>query len=228
MFARNTVQISRRALSTSTRVHAVPNTSATGNPSPHSAPFPGQKDPRDFNPKDTAWKQRKQVWSRRPRRNLEPHLTFLPTVFGIRSAFMGISPVYAAFGTIGILATGAFVNYSMKDNSHERPRTGVPHSDELKEALKNHGLASSIDSDPTIHPVVISRVLETWARKFIPTEAYPLILLASSMCCYGLYHGYSRIVHVPGELRLVPNHRRGQEWTETEPWEQERAKQGVW
>ncbi|GAA5996671.1 hypothetical protein JCM5350_008306 [Sporobolomyces pararoseus] len=107
MFARNTLQISRRALSTSTRRSAVQEP----NPSPHSAPFPGQKDPRDFNPKDTAWKQRK-------------------------SAFMGISPVYAAFGTIGILATGAFVNYSMKDNSHERPRTGVPQSQELKEALK--------------------------------------------------------------------------------------------
>ncbi|GAA5909123.1 uncharacterized protein JCM6883_002611 [Sporobolomyces salmoneus] len=109
--ARQTLQTSRRALSTSTRVsQAVPNTSG-GNPSPHSAPFPGQKDPRDFNPKDTAWKQRK-------------------------SAFLGISPVYAAFGTIGILATGAFINYSMKDNSLERPRNGVPASKELKDALQ--------------------------------------------------------------------------------------------
>ncbi|GAA5885496.1 hypothetical protein JCM16303_002227 [Sporobolomyces ruberrimus] len=104
MFART---FARRAMSTSTRRSAAPQS----NPSPHSAPFPGQKDPRDMNPKDTAWKQRK-------------------------SAFMGISPVYAAFGTIGILATGAFVNYSMKDNSHERPRDGVPQSKELKDALK--------------------------------------------------------------------------------------------
>ncbi|GAA6011864.1 hypothetical protein JCM11491_000776 [Sporobolomyces phaffii] len=65
-----------------------------------------------------------------------------------------------------------------------------------------------------------------WARKFIPTEAYPLIFLASSMCAYGLYHAYSRIVHVPGELRLVPQ-RFGDERAQ-EPWEDERAKQGVW
>ncbi|GAA5994156.1 hypothetical protein JCM5350_006333, partial [Sporobolomyces pararoseus] len=70
-----------------------------------------------------------------------------------------------------------------------------------------------------------------WARKFIPTEAYPLILLASSMCCYGLYHGYSRIVHVPGELRLVPTTRRlgaNKEVEEVEPWDGERAKEGIW
>ncbi|GAA5923359.1 uncharacterized protein JCM15063_003623 [Sporobolomyces koalae] len=104
MFARNTVQIARRSISTSTRCSAAPDSH------PHAAPFPGQKDPREFAAKDTAWKTRK-------------------------TAFMGISPVYAAFGTISILAIGAYVNYSMKDNTHERPRTGVPQSKELKDAI---------------------------------------------------------------------------------------------
>ncbi|GAA5962977.1 hypothetical protein JCM3765_006736 [Sporobolomyces pararoseus] len=67
-----------------------------------------------------------------------------------------------------------------------------------------------------------------WARKFIPTEAYPLILLASSMCCYGLYHGYSRIVHVPGELRLVPGRLNNGRDAGVEPWDGERAKEGIW
>lgn len=51
------------------------------------------------------------------------------------------------------------------------------------------------------------------------------------MCCYGLYHGYSRIVHVPGELRLVPTTRRlgaNKEVEEVEPWDGERAKEGIW
>lgn len=55
MFARNSVQITRRALSTTPRRLAA----SDHNPSPHSAPFPGQKDPRDMQTKDTAWKQRK-------------------------------------------------------------------------------------------------------------------------------------------------------------------------
>jgi len=57
MFARKSVQITRRALSTTPRRLAVP--ASEPNPSPHSAPFPGQKDPRDMKTKDTAWKQRK-------------------------------------------------------------------------------------------------------------------------------------------------------------------------
>ncbi|GAA5885498.1 hypothetical protein JCM16303_002228 [Sporobolomyces ruberrimus] len=70
-----------------------------------------------------------------------------------------------------------------------------------------------------------------WVRKFVPIEAVPLIFLATSMSCYGLYHGYTRIVHVPGELRLLPKRfddesLRGEEGKE--PWEMERAKQGVW
>ncbi|GAA5909121.1 uncharacterized protein JCM6883_002610 [Sporobolomyces salmoneus] len=102
-------------------------------------------------------------------------------------------------------------------------------------------LRSSILQRSTVSPSRSKRFLSTtsprpvhpphytpiqWAKKFIPTEAYPLILLASSMCCYGLYHGYSRIVQVPGELRLVPN--RLEERREREPWEEERAMRGVW
>ncbi|GAA5923363.1 uncharacterized protein JCM15063_003624 [Sporobolomyces koalae] len=64
-----------------------------------------------------------------------------------------------------------------------------------------------------------------WIKKFVPIEAYPLILLASSMCTYGVYHLYSRIVHVPGELRLWP---RRYTDSEPEPWEQDRAQNGVW
>ncbi|GAA6064544.1 hypothetical protein JCM10212_005648 [Sporobolomyces blumeae] len=107
------VSTSIRTLSTSPQRRA----QSTGAPGHEQKPRPGTneppfkaKDPREFNPKDTAWKQRK-------------------------SAFLGISPIYAAFGTISVLAIGAYINHSMKDTSHERPRTGVPHSDELKEVL---------------------------------------------------------------------------------------------
>ncbi|GAA5825234.1 hypothetical protein JCM10212_002496, partial [Sporobolomyces blumeae] len=68
-----------------------------------------------------------------------------------------------------------------------------------------------------------------FVTRFVPVEALPLILLATSMCSYGLYHAYSRIVHVPGELRLVPNRVAATvDERVKEPWDDERALQGVW
>jgi len=72
---------------------------------------------------------------------------------------------------------------------------------------------------------MLSAHLSQWMKKFVPVEAYPLIFLASSMTCFGLYHGYTRLVHVPGELRLLPERYQAEG---KEPWEEERAKQGIW